>query len=144
MPTIIDRFAGKYSFLSNFSPSPLTQPTVEHCFQAAKCALPEEAEKIMKADSPGLAKSLGRRAKLRADWEYARYPTMLALVTYKFCHPGLRELLIETGDAELIEGNYWHDNYWGACWCEKCKDEPKHNTLGKILMKVRRILNEQY
>ena len=26
-----------------------------------------------------------------------------------------RQQLIDTGDAMLIEGNWWHDNYWGNC-----------------------------
>ena len=44
-----------------------------------------------------------------------------------------------TGDAELIEGNTWHDNYWGVCSCSKCNGRGK-NRLGKLLMKVREEL----
>ena len=32
----------------------------------------------------------------------------------KFKIPELREALLETGNAELTEGNTWHDNFWGV------------------------------
>ena len=44
-------------------------------------------------------------------------------------------------DIMLIEGNYWHDNYWGNCLCPKCKEIEGQNQLGKILMKVRSTLS---
>ena len=31
----------------------------------------------------------------------------------KFTDPMLAEMLLATGDAELIEGNNWGDCYWG-------------------------------
>lgn len=42
----------------------------------------------------------------------------------------IKEKLLEAGDAELIEGNYWHDCYWGVC------EEQGKNKLEKILMKI--------
>lgn len=36
---------------------------------------------------------------------------------------------------ELIEGNYWHDTYWGVC------EGVGENHLGKLLMEIR---NELY
>lgn len=57
------------------------------------------------------------------------------LVLRKFtAHPDLTELLLVTGDAELIEGNTWGDTTWGVC---RGKGE---NLLGKILMAVRETL----
>jgi predicted NAD-dependent protein-ADP-ribosyltransferase YbiA (DUF1768 family) len=53
-------------------------------------------------------------------------------------NPYLAEALLATGDAELEEGNWWHDNTWGACKCEKCIEQLKENWLGKILMLFRR------
>uniref|UniRef100_UPI00345E83CD NADAR domain-containing protein n=1 Tax=uncultured Duncaniella sp. TaxID=2768039 RepID=UPI00345E83CD len=49
-------------------------------------------------------------------------------------NPALAEKLIATGDAELVEGNYWHDTVWGVC------DGVGENHLGKILMRVREEL----
>ena len=43
----------------------------------------------------------------------------------------LKEMLISTGDEELIEGNHWHDVFWGIC------NGKGENNLGKILMQVR-------
>ena len=43
----------------------------------------------------------------------------------------LKERLLKTGKEELVEGNTWHDNYWGNCTCEKCKNIAGQNKLGK-------------
>jgi predicted NAD-dependent protein-ADP-ribosyltransferase YbiA (DUF1768 family) len=67
-----------------------------------------------------------------------RVTVMKAVVRMKFLqNPELLKQLKETGDEELIEGNTWHDNFWGICYCGKCKKGL--NTLGKILMEVRKI-----
>jgi predicted NAD-dependent protein-ADP-ribosyltransferase YbiA (DUF1768 family) len=42
--------------------------------------------------------------------------------------------LLETGDAELIEGNDWGDTFWGVCGGKG------NNFLGKLLMEVRKEL----
>ena len=58
----------------------------------------------------------------------------------KFCNPKndyLGGKLDMTGLEEIVEGNYWHDNYWGNCTCDKCKNIEGQNKLGKILMKIR-------
>ena len=51
----------------------------------------------------------------------------------------LKEKLLATGDAELIEGNTWHDTYWGY---DITKKRGK-NKLGKILMVVREDLRKK-
>ena len=48
----------------------------------------------------------------------------------------LKEMLLQTGDEELVEGNYWHDVYFGVCSCPKCGNKGE-NHLGKLLMKIR-------
>jgi len=49
--------------------------------------------------------------------------------------------LLETGDRELIEGNYWKDTFWGVY-----KDPLGHkhglNHLGKLLMRIRFEIKE--
>ena len=62
---------------------------------------------------------------------------MLIGLRKKFANPELRDLLLATGDEELVEGNYWHDNEWGNCTCPRCKNIPGKNKLGKLLMQVR-------
>ena len=45
--------------------------------------------------------------------------------------------LLESSNYYLIEGNNWHDNYWGKCYCAKCTKIDGQNKLGAILMKLR-------
>lgn len=135
-------FDGEYAFLSNFYESKIvhedmTFPTVEHAFQAAKTLSEEEQAAISIAKTPGIAKRLGRKVLLRSDWEEVKERIMYECVKEKFKNPILREKLLNTYPAELIEGNTWHDNYWGDCSCEKCKNIEGKNRLGKILMKIR-------
>ena len=140
---MIDKFEGDYAFLSNFYESPfmykgITYPTVEHAFQAAKTLNPVEMYRIAKAPTPGQAKRLGRSVNLRADWETIKYSVMTELVREKFYSSAeLAEKLLATGDEELVEGTTWHDNIWGNCTCDKCKNIQGQNHLGKILMQIR-------
>ena len=56
----------------------------------------------------------------------------------------LKELL-DTENMELIEDTTdWHDNIWGECTCEECKNKEHKNYLGKILMEVRNELKNYY
>lgn len=70
---------------------------------------------------------------------------MYSIVKDKFSrNTNLKKLLLDTKDAYLIEGNWWHDNYWGDCYCPKCSKTLGKNMLGTILMRVREELkNEQ-
>jgi hypothetical protein len=58
----------------------------------------------------------------------------LELLAQKFSYPYYRDLLLATGDAELIEGNVWNDVFWGVC------NGIGKNWLGKLLMQVREVL----
>lgn len=139
---MINRFEGKYSFLSNFYQSTITDgnlmfPTVEHMFQAAKSINLAEYEKIACARTPNEAKYLGRNCTIREDWEEVKEQVMYKALVKKFSIPELQKALLATGDEELIEGNYWHDNTWGDCYCDRCKDIKGQNLLGKLLMQIR-------
>lgn len=139
---MIDCFDGKYAFLSNFYPSAITDgnlifPTVEHMFQAAKTVNIEEYKKIAAADTPGQAKRLGRKVVLRDDWEEVKDEIMYNALWLKFSIPDFRKKLLDTGDEKLVEGTTWHDNVWGNCTCERCKNIEGQNKLGKLLMQIR-------
>ena len=139
---MIDCFDGEFAFLSNFYEHPIqyqgiVYPTNEHFFQAMKSLKEDERKMIAAAPTPGKAKRLGRAITLRADWETVKYDIMLLGLRLKFCDIELREKLRKTGDEMLIEGNYWHDNTWGDCSCDACKDRPGRNMLGQLLMQVR-------
>ena len=57
----------------------------------------------------------------------------------KFAIPELKEMLLATGDEELIEGTWWHDQFWVVCYFDQHKGEGQ-NHLGKLLMKIREEL----
>lgn len=133
---VIDSFRGSYRFLSNFYPSTITYenvvyPTVEHAYQAAKALDAETKESIRVAPTAAIAKKLGQSCKLIGDWEDLKIVIMRELLFLKFALPPLRALLLETGDADLIEGNTWGDTFWGVCRGRG------QNWLGKLLMEVR-------
>jgi len=139
---MIDKFRGKYGFLSNFYESPIedeniTYPTVEHYFQAQKTLNREEKLKIAKATKPAKAKKMGRQVKLRKDWEDIKLQVMEKALRLKFQDSTLRKKLIATGDEELVEGNPWGDRYWGVC------NGSGKNKLGKLLMKIRKELQDE-
>ena len=145
---MIDFFDGEHAFLSNFYNASCifegkSYPTVEHAFQAAKSLDQAERDWIAAAGSPGLAKRLGRRVNLRSDWEKVKFDVMEECLRSKFADPVLKQKLLATDDEELVEGNYWHDNTYGNCFCEKCKGIVGKNMLGNILMKLRTELMEE-
>lgn len=136
----IFKFEGEYHFLSNFYPHPITVqgvefPSSEHAYQCAKTLNPDDWEKFK---DPNLtcakAKKLGRKVKVRDDWNDIKLQVMEVILFEKFnpfANPELYAKLKATGTAELIEGNYWGDEFWGVC------DGVGENHLGKLLMKVR-------
>lgn len=145
---MINSFDGEFAFLSNFFPSPITFdgitfPTVENWFQAWKTEVPAEFRAIATAETPGRAKRLGRKCMLREDWEEVKEQVMEDGLRLKFADPELRKMLISTHPHELIEGTTWHDNEWGNCSCERCRNIPGENKLGKILMKLRAEFMEE-
>lgn len=142
---MINEFRGNYFFLSNFYDKPVTYGGItyannEAAFQAQKVLDDAIKQKFTNLE-PNEAKKLGRKVKLRPDWEEVKDDIMYQIVKAKFeQNPDLRRKLLATGNQELIEGNTWHDNHFGNCSCPKCRNTKKENVLGKILMKVREEL----
>jgi ribA/ribD-fused uncharacterized protein len=84
-----------------------------------------------------IAARMGRSRKrpLRKDWESAKDRIMHEAVLAKFAqHADLREILLGTGDAEIVEHTV-NDAYWG-----NGDDGSGENRLGQILMRVREEL----
>ena len=139
---VIGRFTGPYDFLSNFFPCRvtfygMTFPSVEAAFQAAKCAGPKERARFLTL-TPAQAKRLGRRIRMRPDWDARKLTIMHNLLVHKFEeNPDLVPKLLDTGGAVLVEGNTWHDNFWGSCICPRRSGERGRNHLGRLLMQLR-------
>lgn len=132
----ITSFRNEHFFLSNFYPFPftwngITYPTLEHIFQASKTTDESFRADISHAGTPGKAKRMGRNLTLRFDWDRTKVAAMYELLSIKFSDPVLRDLLLQTGDATLIEGNDWGDTFWGVC------NGAGQNWLGVLLMLVR-------
>jgi ribA/ribD-fused uncharacterized protein len=128
-----------YYFLSNFYGAEFDWDgyhwlSSENAYQASKVAKTDrnEAWKAFLTCSPGQSKKLGRQVTLRPDWEGVKETVMAEILYAKFTqNPNLKQWLLDTGDAELIEGNYWGDRYWGVC------SGTGKNRLGKLLMQLR-------
>ena len=147
----IDKFDGRWFFLSNFYPCEikhqgLTYPSVEHFYVAMKCnndqfingtyyTSGDFRDMIAKIKNPGVVKKLGQKIKIRKDWDDKKLEFMNWAIREKFVDL-LADKLLSTNNMTLIEGNYWHDNFYGSCYCEKCGSKG-NNHLGKILMDVR-------
>ena len=67
---------------------------------------------------------------------------MELLLRSKFSQEPLRTWLLDTDPAELVEGNYWHDQFWGNCTCAVHFKFPGENHLGVQLMQIREQLME--
>jgi ribA/ribD-fused uncharacterized protein len=136
---MIDRFEGtQYFFLSNFYPCRILYQgsefaCSENAFQAMKTIDLEERKKFTGMHvSPADAKAWGRSlSDLRPDWESVKDGIMYEILLIKFADPKLRKKLLDTGDQELVEGNWWGDQYWGV------SGGHGKNMLGKTLMRVR-------
>ena len=141
----------KRNWFSNFvpfeKPMQLAQGlyfvTPEHYYQAMKSVDFNDQHYVSLARSPGEAKRRGRSIPLRPDWEEVKEAVMEYALRYKFQAVIWRKRLLNTGHEEIVEHNYWHDNIWGDCFCQRCKNIEGHNLLGKLLMKIRTELQKE-
>ena len=144
MPTVINFYSvnDDFGWMSNFAAFPLTidgrvWPTSEHYFQAQKFADKAVQERIRGTSSPMQAARIGRDRKLtlRRDWESVKVSVMRQALLAKFTqHVELKELLLATGDAKLVEQTE-NDSYWGDGG-----DGTGKNMLGILLMELRTSL----
>ena len=140
---MIGPFRGKYRFLSNFYTcrveyEGIVYQSSEHAYQAAK-SLDVEVRK--QATEPRLkeprdVKHWGSTIQAREDWDAVKVDVMTDILRIKFSNPYLRGQLLATGNEELVEVNYWGDDFWGVF------NTMGQNQLGKALMKIRQEIRE--
>lgn len=135
----IEEFKGKYEFLSNFLEYPILYgnrifDSLEAAYQSEKAVEKRKYEFL--GIRANVAKKLGRNQPLPKNWDIRKIGIMKRLLRIKFSDIVLRQKLLDTGNDHLVEGNYWHDNFWGVCTCMNCPGAGD-NTLGELLMKVR-------
>jgi ribA/ribD-fused uncharacterized protein len=133
-------------------------PTGEHVFAAFKASTIEEFIEILHAahrktgePDPGMCKGLGRKVRLRRDWEEVKYDVMALVLRSKFdlTRPE-GQMLLDTGDALLIEGTEWGDRVWGVSLPYEgpltplsAQLSPGRNWLGTLLMARRAELRAE-
>ncbi len=149
IPGAITSFRGSYRFLSNFyghKPEHIKFTVVvdgvefhtsEHGFMASKTTDLETRRLIQAMPGAMQAKMYwhdeSKQHLLREDWDEIRLSTMLDMLRQKFAHPKLQQMLLDTGNVILIEGNNWGDTFFGV-------DEETgegESWLGRLLMMVR-------
>lgn len=141
MSEAITSFRGQYGFLSNFHICPIVYDGLkftssEALYQAGKCKIPSERI-LFQSMSPGHSKRAGRRVTMISNFDEVKITWMCRVLDAKFSQNlHLANLLEHTGQRELIEGNTWHDYFWGVC------NGTGENHLGKLLMELRASLRE--
>jgi ribA/ribD-fused uncharacterized protein len=143
----IDSFKYKYSFLSNFYPvtieyEGLIYRSSEAAYQASKTKDPEIRKEFTTYSASKSKREGNTILKDKKLWYPKSLKIMEDILRIKFSQDYFKKLLLDTGNRELIEGNTWHDNFFGSCICDRCRNIGENN-LGKILMKIRTELRGQ-
>jgi ribA/ribD-fused uncharacterized protein len=140
---MIISFRGEYSFLSNFYPVRITIknntfPSSEHAYQSFKNDSLEWIKQCTEIEDPSKIKKLSQSITLNKNWDSIKLHVMDIVLRAKFSIPEMEAKLIDTGNQNIIEGNYWNDTFWGVC----LKQNPNcgENHLGRLLMKIREEL----
>lgn len=132
-----------YGAFSNLYPRPIefegrTFPTSEHAYQAGKAQKPAVREWILSAPTPALAAMAAHGLyvwDVVPDWAKIKFDRMRAVLRAKFeQHADLKELLMSTGSARLVEAgtvNNAVNRLWGEV------DGKGENMLGVMLMELR-------
>ena len=138
---MIEQFSKENRWLSNFAPveivhEGITYPSVEHFYVAMKTDDIPTRERIAELETAGQAKKVGRLFDLPEDWDENKLVYMRLALEQKYNQEPYKQLLIDTGDQEIVEGNYWGDVFWGV----DLKTKVGENNLGKMIMEIREEL----
>ncbi|MCR5166760.1 MAG: NADAR family protein [Oscillospiraceae bacterium] len=122
----------EYYFLSNMYPCQITYNG--HTFKSSESAFQAQKDISRVSEFEALdgrdAKRLGRKVKMRPDWESVKLNIMEEILRIKFSNSILAEKL-KAVKGPIVEENTWHDTYWGVC------NGIGENHHGKLLEKIR-------
>ncbi len=117
--------------------------TSEHAYQAGKARKPAVRKWLMDAPSPSLLAMAAHGLyywDIAPGWSTTKFDRMRAVLRAKFTqHPDLRDLLLSTGDAKLVE-TATVDNEVNRLWGEV--NGVGRNMLGVLLMELRTDLRD--
>lgn len=121
-----------------------TFATAEHAYQAGKARKPEVKAWLMNAPSPALLAMAAHGLyywDVTPGWSQTKFVRMRGVLRAKFTqHADLREVLLSTGDARLVE-SATVDNAVNRLWGEV--NGVGQNTLGVMLMELRSQLQRE-
>jgi ribA/ribD-fused uncharacterized protein len=132
-----------YGAFSNLYPRPIEFEgsifaTSEHAYQAGKASKPAVRDWILSAPTPSLAAMAAHGLyvwDVVPNWAQIKFDRMRAVLRAKFeQHPDLKELLLSTGSARLVEAgtvNNAVNRLWGEV------EGKGQNMLGVMLMDLR-------
>lgn len=132
-----------YGAFSNLYRRPIafegeTFATSEHAYQAGKARKPEVREWVLSAPSPALVAMAAHGLyywDIVPGWSRMKFDRMRGVLRAKFTqHDDLRELLLSTGNARLVE-SATVDNEVNRLWGEV--NGEGRNMLGVLLMELR-------
>lgn len=122
----------------------VTYPTSEHAYQAGKAVKPAVRQWILSAPTPALAAMAAHGLyvwDVVPNWAEIKFDRMRAVLRAKFDqHADLRELLLSTGEARLVEAgtvNNAVNRLWGEV------EGKGENMLGVMLMELRAAYAKQ-
>lgn len=118
--------------------------TAEHAYQAGKARKEAVREWILSAPTPGLVAMAAHGLytwDIVSDWSKIKFDRMRAVLRSKFTqHDDLRQLLLSTGKARLVEVGRV-DNAVNRTWGEV--NGKGKNMLGILLMELRDELENE-
>lgn len=118
----------------------IVYPSVEHFYQAQKTNDKDLQKRIANANTPAVAKQMGRRLPkelLRDDWNDIKIIVMRAALNVKFYRGTIYHNRLLDTNHKIINYNNDHDSFWGVCDCNACIKTPFYNNLGEMLMDIR-------
>lgn len=149
MDDITEFKSAEYSWLSNMEYCTIFYRgilfnSVEGYYQAMKFNDKATALSISKMN-PYKAREFGKSQKItNTNFEKLKLRIMRHGLMLKFSQEPFKSKLLETGDRNICEGNWWGDDYWGV----DIKTGIGDNHLGKLIMQIRQNLKvkeyEQY